>query len=69
MKTIASLIEFEICGNSRDMEIDLVDVTLWLSIMRFEIRFLQTFVVQLVYYLVIFVFEDEYPQILCLKYF
>lgn len=61
MKTIASLIEFEICGNSRDMEIDLVDVTLWLSIMRFEIRFLQTFVVQLVYYLVIFVFEDEYP--------
>lgn len=48
VKTILDII-FEIDGNSRDKEIDLIVVLLQLDVLGSEIRFLETIVVHLVY--------------------
>lgn len=68
MKIMAGLI-FEIDSNGRDTEIDLIKILLQLSVVGSEIRFLKTIVIHLVYCLVIFVFKDKYPLILCHKHF
>ena len=63
----------EIDGDGMHTEMDLIEqdikVPLQLAMVGFEIRFLETVVVHLVYCLAIFAFEDEYPLILYRKYF
>ena len=67
VKTMAGLI-FEIDGNGRDTEIDLIDVPLQLGAVGPEIRSLEIIVFFLVPRLVDVVTEEQYPWILYYKF-